>query len=259
MSSTVLRVAVLGVDVGGSGIKGALVDVRRGVPVTERFRVRTPHPATPDAVAAVIGEVVTHFAATGLAGVTFPGVVRAGVVETAANMHKSWIGVHLPALLNDKLQTQAISINDADAAAVAESAYGAARGVNGVVLLLTFGTGVGSGMVLDGRLVPNTEIGHLELGGKDAERQVAESVREKNGWSWKKWAKHANHYLAEVEALFSPDLLVVGGGIDKASSEWLPLLKTRAPVRVAALGNMAGIIGAARTAQRAVTAKPRNT
>jgi len=248
---TLLTVAILGIDVGGSGIKGALVDVRRGATTTERFRLKTPKPATPERVIDVIGEVAAHFAHKGPVGITFPGVVRDGVVETAANMHKSWIGKNLPDLVKDKLALDAVALNDADAAAIAESAHGAAKGVAGLVVLLTFGTGVGSGMVVDGRLVPNTEIGHLELNGKDAERQVAEGVREANGWSWKKWSKAANDYLALVESLFWPDLIVIGGGVAKNPNDWLPLLKTRAELRVAALGNEAGIVGAAKAAQRA--------
>jgi polyphosphate glucokinase len=157
----------------------------------------------------------------------------------------------LPQLVKDKLGLDAVALNDADAAAVAEAAHGAAKGVNGLVVLLTFGTGVGSGMVLQGRLIPNTEFGHLELNGTDAERQVAESVREENGWSWKKWSRPANDYLALVEALLWPELIVIGGGIAKTSDEWLPLLMARAEIRVAALGNAAGIVGAAKAAHRA--------
>jgi polyphosphate glucokinase len=160
---------------------------------------------------------------------------------------------NLPALAKARLGTAPVAINDADAAAVAESAHGAAKGVKGVVLVLTFGTGVGSGLLVDGTLVPNTELGHLPMNGKDAERRVAESVREKKNWSWKKWAGPTNDYLAMLEGLFSPDLFVVGGGIAKAPDKWLPLLTARAPVKVATLGNLAGIVGAAMTAHRAVT------
>ena len=243
--------AVLGVDIGGSGIKGALVDVRRGTLTTDRYRVKTPKPATPDALVEVIGEVAAHFKHSGPVGITFPGVLTGGVVQTAVNLHKSWIGQNLPDLVKDKLGFDAVALNDADAAAVAEGAHGAAAGVKGLVILLTFGTGVGSGFLLDGRLVPNTEIGHLEMNGKDAERQVAEAVREEQGWSWKKWAKPANQYLSIVESLFWPELIVIGGGITKTSADWLPLLQARAPLRVATLGNEAGIVGAAKSAHRA--------
>jgi polyphosphate glucokinase len=243
--------AVLGIDIGGSGIKGAPVDTRAGRLVEDRFRVKTPRSGEPDAVVECIGAVAEHWNWRGPVGVTFPGVVRDGVIGTAVNLHPSWVGTNLPALLEERLGLAAVALNDADAAGVAEVAHGAAKGVPGLVVVLTFGTGVGSAMLIDGRLVPNTEIGHLELGGADAERQVAESVREKKGWSWKKWAGHANDYLALVEKLFWPDLIVVGGGIAKQPDDWLPLLETRAPVRVAALGNLAGIVGAAMAAEPA--------
>jgi polyphosphate glucokinase len=243
-------VAVLGVDIGGSGIKGAPVDCRRGALLAERFRVQTPKPAKPGPCLDRIVEVVQHFEWSGAVGLTFPGVVSQGVVRTAANLSKSWVGVNIVDLVGERLGRPVVVVNDADAAGVAEVAHGAAKGVPGLVLLLTFGTGVGSGMFLDGRLVPNSELGHLELGGKDAEAQIAESVREANGISWKKWAKRANDYLAEVEALFSPDLIVIGGGIDKNPEEWLHLLQAQAPLKVAAFGNQAGIVGAAMMAYR---------
>jgi polyphosphate glucokinase len=243
--------AVLGIDIGGSGIKGALVDPDRGVLTTERSRIKTPQPATADAVLAVVAEVAGAAGGDGMLGVAFPGVVSSGVVRTAANLHSSWIGVDLPALVRARLGRPVVALNDADAAGVAEVAHGAAKGQRGVVVMLTFGTGVGSGLFVDGALVPNTEMGHLELNGKDAEHQVAESVREKKHWSWEKWAAHANDYLAMVERLFSPDLLVIGGGIVKRADDFRPLLETTTPLRVAALGNEAGIVGAAMTAMRA--------
>ena len=246
----VVAVAVLGIDIGGTGIKGAPVDVRRGVLTADRIRLLTPHPATPDAVVKTIGELVSAFSWTRPLGVTFPGVVVDGEVRTATNLDKAWVGVNLPALLRDRLQVDAVAINDADAAGVAEAAHGAAKGAAGLTILLTFGTGVGSGMLLDGRLIPNSELGRLEMDGKRAELSVAEVVREKKKLSWKQWAPRANDYLAMVEALFSPSLFVIGGGIDSHSAKWLPLLKTRAPIKVAALGNQAGIVGAAMTAQR---------
>jgi len=244
-------VAVLGIDIGGSGIKGAPVDVRRGVLTTDRFRVATPTGGDPDGVLTCIGQVIEHFdRPTGL-GITFPGVVQSGVIGTSVNLDKSWVGKDLPALVQERFRLQSAALNDADAAAVAEAAHGAAKGVKGVVIVLTFGTGVGSGLLVDGTLVPNTELGHLEMNGRDAEKRIAESVREKKKWSWKKWSSRANDYLAELEELFSPDLLVIGGGIAKAPEKWQPLLKTRAPLTVAALGNQAGIVGAAMAAHRA--------
>ena len=251
--------AVLGIDIGGSGVKGGLVDVRRGVLVGERFRVETPPGGEPAGVLERVGEVVSHFTHSGAIGITFPGVVSAGTIRTSANLDKAWIGQNLPALLEDKLGLQAVVINDADAAGVAEAAHGAAKGVSGVVIVLTFGTGVGSGLLVDGKLVPNTELGHLPMNGKDAEKRIAESVREKKKWSWKKWAGPANDYFASLEALFSPDLFVVGGGIAKAPEKWLPLLKTQAPIEVATLGNLAGIVGAAMTAHHAKTPSRRTS
>jgi polyphosphate glucokinase len=241
-------VAVLGIDIGGSGVKGGLVDVRRGVLVGERFRVETPAGGEVDGVLERIDEVVSHFKYSGPVGLTFPGVVTAGTIRTSANLDKSWIGQNLPSLVKQRLNITPVVLNDADAAAVAESAHGAAKGVDGVVLMLTFGTGVGSGLLVDGKLVPNTELGHLPLNGKDAEKRVAESIREKKKWSWKKWAGPTNDYFALLEALFAPDLFVVGGGIAKAPEKWLPLLKTQAPVQAATLGNLAGIVGAAMAA-----------
>lgn len=250
---------VLGIDVGGSGVKGGLVDVRRGVLIGDRFRVETPPGGEPDGVLERIGEVIEHFERAQPVGVTFPGVVSAGSIRTAANLDDSWVGQNLPGLMKERFGVDAIALNDADAAAVAESAHGAAKGVKGVVIVLTFGTGVGSGLLLDGKLVPNTELGHLEMKGKDAEKRVAESMREKKNMSWKKWAGPANDYLAMLEALFSPDLFVIGGGIAKAPEKWLSLLETRAPVKVAALGNLAGIVGAAMTAYRDRPRSPRSS
>ena len=253
--------AVLWIDIGGTGIKGGIVDVRRGVLVGERFRVLTPAKGDPAGMLDRIAEVAQHFGSATTIGMTFPGVVAAGAIRTAPNLDQSWVGQDLRALVKTRLGVEPAVINDGDAAAVAEAAHGAAKGVNGVVIVLTFGTGVGSGMLLDGKLVPNTELGHLQLNGRDAEKRVAESVREKKNWSWKKWAGPANDYLAMLDGLFSPDLLVIGGGIAKAPDKWLPLLKSNAEIRVATLGNLAGIVGAAMTAHRAQPTKaaPRKT
>jgi polyphosphate glucokinase len=255
----------LGIDIGGSGIKGALVDTRRGVLTTERVRLKTPRPAKPDAVLAVIADVARAAGAnatnttnatnatnaTGPVGLPFPGVVTNGVVRTAVHLHKSWVGVNVADAVTERLGRSTTALNDADAAGVAEVAYGAAKQRPGVVVLLTFGTGVGSGLFVDGVLVPNTELGHLPLDGADAESQVADSVRDAKKQSWKKWAKQTNAYLALVDELFSPDLLVIGGGIVKYADEFMSLLRATAPLRVAALGNEAGIVGAALVAERA--------
>lgn len=245
--------ATLGIDIGGSGIKGALVDTRRGVLTTERVRLKTPKPAKPAAVLDVIADVADRTGGTskGPVGLTFPGVVIDGVVGTAVHLHKSWVGVNVADAVTERLGRATTALNDADAAGVAEVAHGAAKSTPGVVVMLTFGTGVGSGLFVDGVLVPNAELGHLPLDGVDAESQIADGVREAKNQSWKKWAKHTNDYLAMVEDLFSPNLLVVGGGIVKHADAFMPLLRTRAALRLAALGNGAGIVGAALVAERA--------
>ena len=244
--------ATLGIDIGGSGIKGALVDTRRGVLTTERVRIKTPKPAKPDAVLDVIADVATKAGGqAGVVGLTFPGVVTDGVVRTAVHLHKSWVGVNVADAVTERLGRATTALNDADAAGVAEVALGAAKSQPGVVIMLTFGTGVGSGLFVDGVLVPNAELGHLPLAGVDAESQIADGVREASKLSWKKWAKQTNDYLAIVEDLFSPDLLVVGGGIVKHADDYMHLLRTTTPLRMAALGNEAGIVGAALVAERA--------
>jgi polyphosphate glucokinase len=252
-------VATLGIDIGGSGIKAALVDTRRGTLTTERVRVKTPQPAKRDAVMEQVATLVEQLGGTGPIGITFPGVVMSGTVRTAVNLHPSWVGVELPVLVKERTGRDAVAVNDADAAGLAEVTYGAAKAVKGLVMMLTFGTGVGSALITDGTLVANTELGHLEFQGKDAESVVSESARERNGWSWKKWAKLANDYLAMLERLFSPDLFVIGGGIAKKPDAFAPLLETTAPLRIAALGNNAGIVGAARLAQRSQAATRRRT
>lgn len=250
----------LGIDIGGSGVKGAPVDTEAGKETAERFRLETPRPATPDAVAQRVGEVAKHFEWTGPVGVTFPGVVTRGKIHTAANMEPEWIGmdaVHLfGAVLGGAGDNKAAALhvlNDADAAGVAEMTHGAGRGRDGVVLMLTFGTGIGSALFLDGRLVPNTEMGHLEIRGKDAEDRASARVRDEKDLSWEKWAGRVQEYLTKVEALFSPDLIIVGGGVSKHADKFLPLLKLRAEIVAAQLANEAGIVGAAMSVFAKVT------
>ena len=237
--------AVLGIDIGGSGIKGAPVDIEAGALADERFRLETPRPATPDAVAGVLAEVAGHWKGTDAAGVTFPGVVRQGVIETAANLDPSWIGVDAAALFTEHTGRRVAVLNDADAAGVAEVAFGAGRNVRGVVLLLTFGTGIGSALFLDGVLVPNTELGHLELNGKDAELHASDRIREEKGLKWDEWAVRLQDYLLVVERLMSPDLIIIGGGVSKKTDRYLPHVKVKTPVVPAVLQNNAGIVGAA--------------
>jgi polyphosphate glucokinase len=235
-----------GIDIGGTGIKGALVDVDSGELVTERQRIKTPHPATPDAVAKVVAQLVSDANWRGDVGATFPAVIKHGVAQSAANVDPSWIGTDVDRVFTDVVGGgEVIVLNDADAAGIAEARFGAARGVSGVVIMLTFGTGIGSALLMDGVLVPNTELGHLELDGHDAESRAAASVRDEHGMSYKEWAQRVNHYMQHVERLFSPDLFVVGGGISKNADKWVPLLELRTPVEPAQLLNNAGIVGAA--------------
>ena len=234
-----------GIDIGGSGIKGAVVDVGAGRLVTERRKVDTPAESTPAAVSAVVAALVRDAGWQGLVGVTFPAVIHHGVAITAANVDKSWIGTNADDVFTEATGDDVTVLNDADAAGLAEVRFGAARGVSGVVIVLTFGTGIGSGLFLDGKLVPNTELGHLELDGHDAETRAAASVREREDLSYPVWAKRVQRYMAHVEALFSPDLFVVGGGVSRKADKWVPLLDLRTPVRPAELQNEAGIVGAA--------------
>ncbi|WP_101788558.1 polyphosphate--glucose phosphotransferase [Nonomuraea indica] len=234
---------VLGIDIGGSGIKGAPVDTTTGRLVAERHRIPTPQPAGPGPVAEVVRALAAHFSWTGPVGVTFPGVVRDGVVMTAANVDRSWIGVDAGELFGG-----AAVLNDADAAGIAEMTFGEGRGRRGTVLMLTFGTGIGSALFVDGVLVPNTEFGHLELHGKEAEHRASDRAREEHDLSWEKWAERVEEYLRHMEMLLSPALIVVGGGVSKKAAKWLPHIRLDTPVVPAALQNEAGIIGAAQTA-----------
>ncbi|MFF1481826.1 polyphosphate--glucose phosphotransferase [Streptomyces sp. NPDC058301] len=241
---------VFGVDIGGSGIKGAPVDLERGDLTQERFKVLTPHPATPEAVAGGVAEVVGQFGWSGPVGITFPGVVTGNTIRTAANVDKTWIGVDGARLLADRLGGAPVTVmNDADAAGVAEMSFGAGRGRKGTVILLTFGTGIGSALFLDGRLVPNTELGHLELHGHDAEKRASTKVKEDEDLSWPHWAHRVQKYLAHVEMLFSPELFIIGGGVSRKAEKFLPLIEgIRAEIVPAELQNNAGIVGAAMTA-----------
>jgi polyphosphate glucokinase len=241
-----------GIDFGGTGIKGAPVDLTVGDFAAERVRITTPQPATPDAVATVFAELLSHFPeATGTVGVTVPAVVRHGVVSSAANIDRSWIGTDADALLTEATGREVHVVNDADAAGLAEVAYGAARGQRGLVMVTTLGTGIGSALVHDGVLVPNSELGHLEIDGHDAESRAANSARESEGLSWKEWAARLTRYYEVVEALLSPDLFVVGGGVSKEADEFLPLLDLQTPIVPATLRNRAGVVGAALHASRA--------
>ncbi|SOJ54556.1 Polyphosphate glucokinase [Mycobacterium simulans] len=243
-----------GIDVGGSGIKGGIVDLDTGELIGDRLKLLTPQPATPSAVAKTIAEVVHGFGWTGPLGVTYPGVVTHGIVQTAANVDKSWIGTNARDVISAELAGQQVTIlNDADAAGLAEERYGAGRDNTGLVVLLTFGTGIGSALIHNGTLIPNTELGHLEVGGKEAEQRAASSVKDRYDWSYQKWAKQVTRVLRAIENAIWPDLFIAGGGISRKADKWVPLLENRTPVVPAALQNTAGIVGAAMASAADVT------
>jgi len=238
----------LGIDIGGSGIKGAPVDLATGQFAKDRLRIETPQVSSPAAVVDIVAQIAAHFAddtGDSPVGVTVPAVVTNGVVRTAANIHPAWIGTDARKLLSDKLGRPVTVVNDADAAGVGELHYGAARGTGGLVLMTTLGTGIGSALLYDGVLIPNSELGHLQIDGHEAERRAAASVRDSKGLSWAEWAERLQWYYSHVENLLWPDLIVVGGGVSRKADKFLPLLHLRAPIVAAQLANSAGIIGAA--------------
>ncbi|MCD4532856.1 ROK family protein [Nocardioides sp. cx-169] len=236
----------VGVDFGGSGIKGAAVDLQAGDFAGERVRIATPSPSTPERVAQVLVDLLAQLPdADGPVGVTVPGVVRHGVVGSAANIDASWIGTDADALFSEATGRTVRTVNDADAAGLAEVRFGAARGESGLVIVTTLGTGIGSAFLYDGVLVPNSELGHLELDGAVAESRAANSARERESLSWEQWAERLTRYYRALEQLFSPDLLVVGGGVSKHAASFLPLIGIDTPIVPATLRNRAGIIGAA--------------
>ncbi|HOD44733.1 MAG TPA: ROK family protein [Anaerolineaceae bacterium] len=238
--------SVLGIDIGGSGIKGAIVDVETGKLLTPRERIPTPENAKPEDVAQVVKTMVEFFHYEGSIGAGFPAVIRNGIALTAANVHKSWIGLDANILFSSVTKCPVSVVNDADAAGIAEMRFGIGRDYpRGVVIFLTIGTGIGSAIFTDGHLVPNTEFGHLEMGGKDAEHRASDAARQEKEMSWKRWAKALNDYLNEIRSLFWPDLIVLGGGISRQADKFLPFLDVPVKVLPAKLENQAGIIGAA--------------
>jgi polyphosphate glucokinase len=240
---------ILGIDIGGSGIKGAPVEIDTGELMTERFRIPTPDPSEPDAVADVVKEIVKNFQWKGPIGCTFPAIVRRGVVESAANVDKSWIGTDGQKLIQKKTKCPTILLNDADAAGIAEMQFGAGRGNEGVVIMLTLGTGIGSALFYKGNLLPNTELGHLEIRGKDAELRASDRIRQEKDLDWPEWGERVNEYVQRVEYLFSPDLFIIGGGVSKKADKFLPYIHTaHAQIVPAQLLNDAGIVGAAMAA-----------
>ena len=247
-----MRAHAFGIDFGGTGIKGAPVDLERGDFAAVRVRITTPKPATPAAIAAVIGELLDHFPeSTGAVGVTVPAVVRHGVAGSAANIDPAWVGTDADALFSEATGREVHVVNDADAAGLAEVTYGAARGQRGLVIVTTLGTGIGSALIHDDVLVPGSELGHLEIDGYDAESRAANRARQAEGLSWEQWAERLTRYYSVVERLFSPELFVVGGGVSKDAEHFLPLLDIATPIVPATLLNRAGVVGAALHAARA--------
>ena len=240
---------ILGIDIGGSGIKGAPVDLNQGILAAERLRIATPQPATPDAVADTVGRIIRHFNWTGPVGCGLPSVVQNGVARTAANIDSSWIGTDVRALLSQRTGCPVTVINDADAAGIAEMRFGAGRGRNGTILMVTVGTGLGTALFRDGNLVPNTELGHLLLNGKVAEKYASAAAREDLGLSYETWAKRLDLYLHQLQSLFWPDLFILGGGISKKHEKFFPFLTIETEFLPAVLRNQAGIVGAALAAR----------
>ncbi len=237
---------VLGIDVGGSGIKGAIVETATGKLQTERFRLETPGGAQPKDVAQVVNKVAEHFAWTGLIGCGFPAIIQKSIACNAANISRKWIGTNVDRLFMDATGCEVHTVNDADAAGLAEMTFGIGREIqSGVTILLTLGTGIGSAIFVNGQLLPNTELGHLEIRGKDAEKRASDAARRKKEFSWKQWSKRLQELLNTLEYLFSPDWFILGGGVSKNSDKFIPHLKTRAVIKTAQLQNQAGIIGAA--------------
>jgi polyphosphate glucokinase len=235
----------LGIDIGGSGIKGAPVNVETGELVAERVRIETPDPSTPENCARVVKQIVEHFQYSGPVGVTFPAVVKHGVTLTAANVDKSWIHCDAQTLLHEVTGLPVVVLNDADAAGIAEVEFGAGKDVAGTVAMFTFGTGIGSAFFIDGVLFPNTEFGHLTIRGKDAEKRASAKAKEDKKLKWREWAKRVNEFFVEIDKLFSPDLIIIGGGVSKKFDRFAKFLETDATLVPAKFLNDAGIIGAA--------------
>jgi len=243
----------LGIDIGGTGIKGALVDLDTGELASERIKLDTPVGGEPADIVATVVEIIA--ALGGIpdgtpVGVCFPAVVRHGTTMSAANVSKEWIGFAAETYFEKALGRDIVFVNDADAAGIAEARYGAAKGVPGLVILTTLGTGIGSAFIYDGVLVPNSELGHLEIDGKDAERRASFAAKERKKLDWEHWSRHLQRFYSVVEMLFSPDLIIVGGGVSKNHEDFLPLITTTAPLVPAVLRNNAGIVGAAALAVR---------
>ena len=236
---------ILGIDIGGSGIKGAIIDTEQGVLTTDRFRIATPTPATPDKVAEVVVEMVDHFEWKGPIGCGFPAAIKGGKALTASNIHKSWIGMNVVDLFSSKTGLPVTLLNDADAAGLAEVHFGAGKGQEGLILMVTVGTGLGTALCIDGKLIPNTELGHIRLKKGIAEPYAADSTRKKQDLSWKQWGKRIEEYFREIEKLLYPNLIIIGGGTSKRFEKYENYIDIETPITPAKLLNNAGMIGAA--------------
>lgn len=239
---------MLGIDIGGSGIKGAMVDTAAGDFLTDRLRVPTPQPSKPKPVSNVVKQIVRHFDWHGPIGCTFPAVVQRGVTLTASNVHEDWIGADAKSMLEKRTGNPVAVLNDADAAGIAEMKFGAGRDRSGLVIILTLGTGIGSAIFINGQLLPNTEFGHLKIRGEIAEHRSSDRARQLKGYSWKKWGKQLSEYLRYMEFLFTPDLFIIGGGVSKQYQKFFPHISCQTEIAPAQLRNRAGIVGAAMAA-----------
>ena len=239
-------VQILGIDVGGTGIKAAIVETADGTLIGERVRIETPRPAAPANVGKALQELVREMRWRGPIGIGFPAAIQHGMARTAANIDKSFIGLPVEEFFSAQTGCPVHVANDADVAGMAEMRFGAGRDVRGVVLIITIGTGLGTALFADGHLLPNTELGHIFLdNGIEAERYAAESVRVTKKLKWKEWGKRFDHYLTAMENLFWPDLIVLGGGVSKKLEKFSPMFTVRTPVVAASFLNQAGIVGAA--------------
>jgi polyphosphate glucokinase len=236
---------ILGIDVGGSGIKGAVLETKKGELITERYRISTPKPATPNAVTETIEAIINKFDWQGPVGCGFPAAVKNEIVKTASNIDDSWIGVNASARIEKKTGCPTHLVNDVDAAGFAEAEFGAGKDHYGTIFMAAFGTGIGTAVFHNQQLVPNTELGHIPMHGMAAEDYAANSIREKEDLSWEEWGGRVNEYLQLIEALFWPDLIIIGGGVSKELNEFKPYIDIESEVLPAKSRNHAGIIGAA--------------
>jgi polyphosphate glucokinase len=245
----------IGIDIGGTGIKGALVDVKSGKLLSERLRYATPEGGTPKDIAHTLRDLISNLPkADGLAvGICFPAVVKAGVTMSAANVSSDWINLDADRLFEKELKRTVHVLNDADAAGLAEAKFGAAKNVSGLVVVTTLGTGIGTALIYNGKLIPNSELGHLEIDGVDYESKAAYSAKERDELSWEQWAKRLQKYYSKLEALLTPDLFIVGGGVSKEYEAFVPLLKLKTKIVPATNRNSAGILGAAYWAKKHTT------